>query len=334
MVPESKSGDCFGCCSLLFPAPVRLLSTLEAIKEGINSTFVLVEQIQRYSCVKTFCFHIARIYGCTQCCCTSCRDCCKKGPRMGWFKPQFVSSDRGTCLAWLAARIRGMSDFRELSLVSTHSHPPQGSSTHPFLLVPLPSQRKGVKARMVKEAAESLKHSRVAFGGFVVLAKDWIEKWLLFLIFAPNNLRTRGTTFSCPQKSSIFLPQDKRKFLFFQERICYLCYVLHPGKSISLKNVVTILREPFTGNQSQAQLAERVTRALLDKIKREGDNCRTMPVCGEFASGTTEFGWKTVYSEKSILLIFENKIKWYKQCSCNGTKSFWFAIRVPKPEPT
>lgn len=150
MVPESKSGDCFGCCSLLFPAPVRLLSTLEAIKEGINSTFVLVEQIQRYSCVKTFCFHIARIYGCTQCCCTSCRDCFKKGPRMGWFKPQFVSSDRGTCLAWLAARIRGMSDFRELSLVSTHSHPPQGSSTHPFLLVPLPSQRKGVKARMVK----------------------------------------------------------------------------------------------------------------------------------------------------------------------------------------
>lgn len=186
MVPESKSGDCFGCCSLLFPAPVRLLSALEAIKEGINPTFVLVEQIQRYSCVKTFCFHIARIYGCTQCCCTSCWDCCKKVPRMGWFKPQFVSSDRGTRTGQAGSKDQG-----NVGLQRAQPHVyPQPSTPRlinpPFRLVPLPSQRKGVKARMVKEAAGSLKHSRVAFGGFVVLAKDWIEKWLLFLIFAPQ----------------------------------------------------------------------------------------------------------------------------------------------------
>lgn len=44
-----------------------------------------------------------------------------------------------------------------------------------------------------------------------------------------------------------------------------------------------------------------MTEALLDKIMKEGDSYKNMPVCGEVTSGTTELGWKTVYSEQSIL---------------------------------
>lgn len=77
----------------------------------------------------------------------------------------------------------------------------------------------------------------------------------------------------------------------------------------SFKKLTQSYENPLLGIKVKRRWQSYVTWKLLDKITEEGDNHRTMPVCGEFTSETTELGWKTVYTEKSILLLtFENKI--------------------------
>lgn len=79
---------------------------------------------------------------------------------------------------------------------------------------PLPSQRKGVRARMVKQAVGLLKHIRAGFDGFVELAEHWTEKWPLFLISASQQSQDlRSHPFSHLRISG--------SFFFFRERTCY-----------------------------------------------------------------------------------------------------------------
>lgn len=100
--------------------------------------------------------------------------------------------------------------------------------------VPLPSQWKGVRGRMVKQAVGLLKHIRAGFDGFVELAEDWTEKWPLFLISASQQSQDlRSHPFSHLRISG--------SFLFFRKEPVILCYTLHPGKSISLYKADTIL---------------------------------------------------------------------------------------------
>ena len=67
----------------------------------------------------------------------------------------------------------------------------------------------------------SLKHSRVGFDGFVVLAKDWPEKWPLFLISAPQQSQGQRNYLLPSSEVIHFPPKGKWQFLFFRKRTWY-----------------------------------------------------------------------------------------------------------------
>lgn len=149
---------------------------------------------------------------------------------------------------------------------------------------PLPSQRKGVRARMVKQAVGLLKHIRAGFDGFVELAEHWTEKWPLFLISASQQSQDlRSHPFSHLRISGSF-------FFFSGKNLLYSVIPSTQENPFPFIKWTQSYETPLLGIKVKYSWQSCVTGALLDKIMKEGDSYKTTPVCGEVTSGTTELG--------------------------------------------
>lgn len=153
-VPESCIESSCGCHSPLFAAPRRLLSTLAAITEGINSPL----EIRRG--MKTFCFTLLKFITVLNAAVFACQGLQNKAPQNWWLKQDMLFLQTGLPGQACCGKGSGTADFKVFTFSFAYTalcFQALGSALPP---TPFLSPRKKGRAMTTLQTAGSLKHIR------------------------------------------------------------------------------------------------------------------------------------------------------------------------------